>query len=117
MIESPYSKTCTGGRMSDCIARIMIGRVGGVDLAVGRRVGQVDGQIAGGGVDGRLHVARRAVHIAVQVELDGDRAAAQRADGGDFGHAGNLAQAPFQRRGQRGGDRGRVGAGQRRPRR
>ncbi len=52
-------------------------RVGGIDLAIGGRGGQVEGQVAGRGVDGRLHVARRAIHVAIEIELDSDRGAAR----------------------------------------
>ena len=48
-------------------------RVGRVDLAVGRRRGQVLRQLAAGGVDRALHVVGGAVDVAVEVELDGDR--------------------------------------------
>ena len=48
-------------------------RVGRIDLAIGRVARQVGGQIAAGGVDGGLHVARGGVDVAVQIELQRDR--------------------------------------------
>ena len=47
-------------------------RIGGIDLAVGGRGGQVFRQLAAGGVDGRLHVLRGGVDVAVEVELQRD---------------------------------------------
>ena len=49
-------------------------RVGRVHLPVGRRRRQVLRQLAAGGVDRRLHVAGGAVDVAVEVELQRDRA-------------------------------------------
>ena len=88
------------------------GRVGRIDLAIGRRPRQVERQFAGGGIDGGLDIARRAVHRPVQIKLKGDVAAAQAADGSHFIDARDLSQPPFQGRGERGGHRGRVGSGQ-----
>ena len=48
------------------------GRIGRIHLAVGGIAGQVGRQVAAGGIDGRLHVARRRVDIAVQIELQRD---------------------------------------------
>ena len=45
------------------------GRIGRIHLAVGGIVGQVGGQIAAGGVDGGLHVARGGIDVAVEIEL------------------------------------------------
>ena len=55
--------------MSVVSDRIMIGRIGGIDFAVGRDAGQVGRQLAARGVDGGLHVARGGVDIAIQIEL------------------------------------------------
>ena len=52
--------------------------VGRIDLLVGRRVRQVLGQQAAGRVDRGLHVLRRAVDVARQVELQRDRGRAER---------------------------------------
>ena len=49
-------------------------RVGRIDLAVGRVARQVRRQLAARRVDRRLHVARGAVDVAVEVELQRDRA-------------------------------------------
>jgi hypothetical protein len=40
--------------------------LGGIDLAVARIAGQIGGQISARGVDGRFHVARRGVDVAIQ---------------------------------------------------
>ena len=48
------------------------GRIGGVDLAIGRRRRQVLRQLAAGGVDPGLHVLRGRIDVAVQVELQRD---------------------------------------------
>ena len=63
--------------VSEVSARIRIGESAGIDLAVGRIAGQVGGQIAAGGVDGGLDVARGGVDVAVQIELQGDRGRTQ----------------------------------------
>ena len=47
-------------------------RIGRVHFPVGRVVGKIGGQVAAGGVDGGLDVARRGVNVAVQIELQGD---------------------------------------------
>ena len=52
-------------------------RIGGVHFAI-RRIGrQVRGQIGARRVDAGFHVARRAVDIAAQIELQGDAGGAQ----------------------------------------
>jgi hypothetical protein len=51
----------------------MIGGVGRVDLADGRRRRQVGRQLSAGGVDRRLHVLGGAVDVARQIELQQDR--------------------------------------------
>ena len=52
-------------------------RVGRIDLAVGRVAAAGGRQVGARGVDRRLHVARGAVDVAVEVELQRD---ARRAD-------------------------------------
>ena len=52
-------------------------RVGRIDLAVGRVAAQARRQVGPRGVDRRLHIARGAVDVAVEAELQGD---ARRAD-------------------------------------
>src|SRR5262249_39492278 len=49
------------------------GRVGRIDLPVARVRGQVRGQLAAGGVDRGLDVARGGVDVPRQVELEDDR--------------------------------------------
>ena len=67
------------------------GRIGRIHLAVGGIVRKVGGQIAAGGVDGRLHVARGGVDVAVQIELQGDAGRSERAG---RGHLGDRGDAP-----------------------
>ena len=76
-------------------------RVGGVDFAVGWIVRQIGGQIGAGGIDGRLHVARRPVDAAAQVKLQGDAGGAEIAGGGHFSHTGDVAELAFQWSGHR----------------
>ena len=52
-------------------------RVGRVHLGIGRRVGKVLGQRRCCGIDGRLHVLRRGVDVATELELQGDLAEAE----------------------------------------
>ena len=87
------------------------GRVGGVDLAVDGRIGQVGGQEAVGGVDGRLHFLLGDVDVFVEVELEGDDRAAAGADRGHLLEAGHLAELALERRGDRRGHDLRPGAG------
>src|SRR5207249_7968595 len=79
---------------------------------IGRGRREVDGKIRSSGVDGSLNVAGSVVHVAIQIELEGDAGAAEGADGGHFGDAGNLAEAFFEWSSDRGSDRGGVRAGQ-----
>jgi hypothetical protein len=67
-----------------------------VELAVERPRRQVGRQVAGGGVDGGLHVVRRALDRPVDIELDDDAGAANGADRGDLRHPGDLAQPALQ---------------------
>ena len=48
------------------------GRVGGIDFAIRRIRRQVGGQIGARRIDGGLHVARCAVDVAAQIELQRD---------------------------------------------
>ena len=48
-------------------------RIGGIDLAIGRIARQVGGQIGSRRIDGGLHIARRAIDVAAEVKLNGDR--------------------------------------------
>ena len=87
-------------------------RVGRVHLAVGRIASQAGREIGPSSVDGRLDVARGAVDVPVQPELQDDPSGADRTGGGHLGNVGDLAQMPFERTGDTGGDGVRAGAGQ-----
>ena len=82
-------------------------------MVIGRRR-QVEGQIAGSRIDGCLNVPGRAIGGAVEVELNGDGCATERADRSDLGDSGNLTQAALEGRGNGGCDRCRVGSRKRR---
>ncbi len=88
-------------------------RVGGVDLAIGRRTGQILRQLPGGGVDRSLDVVGGGVDIAVEIELDGDRRHAERARRRHLRDARNLRDLAFERLGDRGRHRIRRSARQR----
>jgi hypothetical protein len=87
-------------------------RIRRVDLAIGRRVRQVLRQLSAGGVDRRLDVLRRRVDVAAELELHGDRSAAEGARRGHLRHAGNLRELPLEGRRDRGRHRLRAGAGE-----
>ena len=73
-------------------------RVGRIDLFIGRWIGQVLGQLPAGRVDRRLHVLRRAVEAAAEVELHLDGSLPERARGAHRGYPRNQRQLPFERR-------------------
>ncbi len=77
------------------------GRVGRVDLAIGRGARQVLRQLAGRRVDRRLDVIGGSVNIAVEIELDGDRGRAERARRGHLGDARDLSDLALKRLGDR----------------
>ena len=87
------------------------GRVGGVHLAVDRRVGQVLGQEGVAGVDGGLHILLGDVDGLVEGELQRDDGAAAGGGGGHLGEAGDLAELALQRAGDGAGHDLRAGAG------
>ncbi len=87
-------------------------RVGRVELAPGRIGAQRRRQVRARCLDRRLDVARGAVDVAIDIELDGDGHGTDVAGRGQLVHAGDRGQAFFQRL----GDGGRHGFG-RRPRR
>jgi len=89
-------------------------RVGRVDLAIGRVAGQVARQTAAGGIDRCLHVPRRAIDVAIEVELQRDAGRPERTGRGHFGDPGDLPELTFQRCRHRRRHRTRVGTGQRR---
>ena len=72
--------------------------VGRVDFAVGRVLAQAGRQIGAGGVDCCLDIARGAVDVPVEIELQGD---ACRVDGARRGHLADIgddAEMAFERR-------------------
>ncbi len=89
-------------------------RVRRVDLAIGRRRGQVFRQLPAGGVDRGLHVVGGGIDRAVEIELDGDRGGAEIAGRGHLRDAGNLRELALQRLRDRRGHGFRAAAGQRR---
>ncbi len=74
-------------------------RIGGIDLAIGRIRFQRRRQIRARGVDRRLHVARGAVDVAIQIELQRHVRAAERARRRHLVHVRDDAEAAFERRG------------------
>ena len=89
-------------------------RVARIDLAVVRPRRQVRRQIAAGGVDRGLDVARRALDVAVEPELDRDARRAERAHRGQLADAGDPADPALERHRDGGRHRVRARAGQRR---
>ena len=87
--------------------------VGGVDLSVARVRRQIRGQIGSRRVDGGLDVARRAVDVATQIELDRDRRVAQAARGRHLRDGGDVTELPLERRGDRRGHDGCARTGKR----
>ena len=73
------------------------GRVGGIDLSIGRRTRQVFRQLSGGGVDRGLDIVGGGVDVAVEIELDGDRGRAKRTRRRHLGDARNLRDLAFER--------------------
>ncbi len=73
------------------------GRVGRVDLAIGRRTRQILRQLPGGGVDRGLDVVGGGVDVAVEIELNGDRGRAERTRRRHLRDARNLRDLPFER--------------------
>ena len=87
------------------------GRVGRVGLAVDRGRGQVRGQEALRGVDGRLHFFFGDVDVQGEVELQHDDRGAAGAGGGHLAQALHLAKLALQRGGHGGGHHVGAGAG------
>jgi hypothetical protein len=108
------------GEIVDLVDRQLVGPhridqhrpVGGVDLAVSRRVGQVPGQQAAGGVDRRLDVGGGAVGAAAQRKLQDDRGIAEPAPRRHGDQAGDGGELHLERRGDRGRHGLRAGARQ-----
>ena len=76
--------------------------VGRIDLAIGRIARQVGRQVGAGGVDRGLDVARRAVDVAADIELERDAGLPDAALRGHLGHVGDLAEMTFERLGNAG---------------
>ena len=88
------------------------GRVGGIDFAIGGIRREIGGEIGASGIDGGFDVARGAVDVAGEIELDGDGGGAEAAGGGHLGDAGDVAELALERSGHgRGHDFG-AGAGE-----
>ena len=86
-------------------------RIGGIDFAIDRISRQVGWQIGSRRIDSGLHIARRAIDVAAEVELNGNRCAAESACGGHLRHTCNMTELPLQGSGD--GRRHNVGAGSR----
>ncbi len=84
--------------------------VGRIDLSVGRVRTQARGQVGPCRVDGRLHVARGAVDVAIETKLQRDAGRADGALRSHFRDVRNLAEMAFQRRRDAGGDHLGTGA-------
>src|SRR6185437_3532321 len=87
-------------------------RVRRIDLAIGRRRGEVLRQLSAGGVDRALHVIGGAIDAAVEVELDGDGRGSEITGRGHLGDAGDLGELSLQRLRYRGGHGFRAAARQ-----
>ena len=87
-------------------------RVGRVHLGVGRRIGQVARQRRAGGVDGRLHVLRGGIDVAVEHELQRDLADAVGRRRRHGGERRDLPELALERRRHQVGRRLGVGARQ-----
>ena len=84
-----------------------------IGLAVDRQGREVAGQVGGGRVQRRLHVACRVVDVAVEVELQRDGRGAERRVRRHLVDAGDLAETPFERRRDGGRHDAGVGPGSR----
>ena len=60
-------------------------RIGRIHFAVGRVIGKIGRQVAAGGVDGGLNVARRSVDVPVQIELQRNAGGSEATRRGHFG--------------------------------
>ena len=87
-------------------------RIGGIDLAIGGRRGQILRQLASGGVDARLYVLRSGIDVAIQIELQRDLTGAEHIGRGHLRQARDFRELVFQRRGDRGGHGFGAGARQ-----
>ena len=87
-----------------------MGKLVGIEFAVGGIGAQRGGQIRMGGADRGLDVARGAVDVAADVELQHHLGRAHRAARGHLRDGGDGAQMPLQRRRHRGGHHFGAGA-------
>ena len=87
-------------------------RIGRIDLLVSRIGPQARRQVGARGVNRRLDVARRAVDVAVEAELEVDAHRADRARRRHLGDVGDLPEMALKRRRDRRGDDFRASAGQ-----
>lgn len=87
------------------------GRVGGVDLAVGRWRGQIARQLPARGINRRLDVIGRRIDIAIQVELHHHGRDAEAAGRRRLCHARDLRELALQGLGDRRRHRLRAGSG------
>ncbi len=78
-------------------------RIGRVDLAVDRRIGQVAGKEGEPGVDGRLDLLLRHVKAQIETELKRDDRTAAGTGRGHLGKTGHLAELTLQGGGHGGG--------------
>ena len=76
-------------------------RIGGVHLAIGRIARQVCRKIAARGVDRRLHVARRGVDVAIEIELQSDAGGSQTARRSHLGNGCDSSELALEGRGDR----------------
>ena len=100
------------GRGVRCQGQDQDRRVGRIDLAIGRIAAQAGRQVGARRVDRGLHVARRAVDVAVQPELQRDARGSDRARRRHLGDIGDLSEMPLERACDGRGDIFRARAGQ-----
>ena len=74
-------------------------RIGGVDLAVDGRIGQVPGKVGGGDIDRRLDLLLGHVDGMLKGELERDEGGAEGAGGRHLIETGELAELALERRG------------------
>ncbi len=87
-------------------------RVGGIDLAIGRIAPEAGRQVGMRRIDRRLDVARGAVDVAREAELQRDAGRADGARRGHLGDVGDLAEMALERRRDAARHDLRAGAGQ-----
>src|SRR5206468_3260653 len=66
--------------------------VGGIDLAIDRRIGKTLRQQVGSAVNGRLHFLLGDIDVEIEIELQGNNRAAIGTGGGHLVQPGNLAE-------------------------